>query len=114
MWRPGKLRFLIEVKNRFLSGRPRPPENAAPCRAPPVARFATRSGYALPSSPIRRPFLILIDALFSSCLPRSSQMPAMRIERDDLHLRQPGRRAQFVADSLLEGDGFEPQSPPAS
>jgi hypothetical protein len=30
-----------------------------------------RSGYALPSSRIRRHFLILIDALFSSCLPRS-------------------------------------------
>src|SRR4051812_30915827 len=57
------------------------------------------------------PFLILIDALFSSCLPRSSQMPAMRIERDDLHLRQPGRRAQFVADSLLEETGFEPSVP---
>jgi hypothetical protein len=31
-----------------------------------------RSGYALPSSRIRRHFLILIDALFSSCLPRST------------------------------------------
>ena len=32
-----------------------------------------QSGYALPSSRIRRHFLILIDALFSSCLPRSSR-----------------------------------------
>jgi hypothetical protein len=31
-----------------------------------------RSGYALPSSRIRRHFLILIDVLFSSCLPLSS------------------------------------------
>jgi hypothetical protein len=29
-------------------------------------------GYALPSSRIRRYFLILIDALFSSCLPRNN------------------------------------------
>ena len=42
MWRPGKLRFLIGVKTRFLSGRPRPPENTAPCgEAAPIARFAT-------------------------------------------------------------------------
>src|SRR5438105_1504813 len=47
------------------------PGNTAPCGAAPVARFATPSGYALPSSRIRRHFLIPIDALFSSCLPRS-------------------------------------------
>src|SRR5205823_6487812 len=46
------------------------PGNTAPCGAAPVARFATPSGYALPSSRIRRHFLIPIDALFSSCLPR--------------------------------------------
>src|SRR5207244_9492535 len=32
-----------------------------------------RSGYALPSSRIRRHSLILIDVLFSSCLPLSTQ-----------------------------------------
>ena len=71
MWRPGKLRFLISVKNPLPIDRPRPPENTAPCGTPPVARFALRSGYALPSSRIRRYFLTLIDVLFSSCSPRS-------------------------------------------
>jgi hypothetical protein len=33
MWRPGKMRFLIDMKNRFLSGRPRPPDNTAHCLA---------------------------------------------------------------------------------
>ena len=41
MWRPGKLRFLIGVKNLLPIGRPRRPENAALCRAALVARFAT-------------------------------------------------------------------------
>jgi hypothetical protein len=31
---PGKLRFLIGVKNPLPIDRPRPPENAAPCGAP--------------------------------------------------------------------------------
>jgi hypothetical protein len=50
MWRPGKLRFLIGVKNPLPIGRLRSPENTAPCGAAPVA-------------------LILIDVLFSSCSP---------------------------------------------
>jgi hypothetical protein len=48
MWRPGKLRFLIEVKNPLLI---RPAETArkrGPCRAPPVARFATPVGLRPP------------------------------------------------------------------
>src|SRR5689334_15253529 len=73
MWRPGKLRFLIGVKNPLPIGRSRPLENTAPCRAAPIARFATPVG-------LRPPFvthpatlsLILIDALFSSSLSRSS------------------------------------------
>src|SRR5437588_4077893 len=66
MWRPGKLRFLIGVKNPLLSGRPRPPENTAPCGAAPVARFATSVGLPPPfvappatvSHPDRRALLI--------------------------------------------------------
>src|SRR6266550_1754617 len=72
MWRPGKLQFLIGVKNPLPIGRPRSPENAAlagPRRSPDSQ---LRSGYALPSSRIRRHFLILIDALFSSWLPLSN------------------------------------------
>jgi hypothetical protein len=71
MWRPGKLRFLIGVKNPLPIDRPRPPENTAPCGTPPVARFALRSGYALPSSRIRRHFLILIDVLFRIASPEN-------------------------------------------
>jgi hypothetical protein len=80
MWRPGKLRFLISVKNPLPIDRPRPPENTAPCGTPPVARFALRSGYALPSSRIRRYFLILIDVLFSSCSPRSTGCTGARLQ----------------------------------
>ena len=73
MWRPGKLRFLIGVKNLLPIGRPRRPENAALCRAALVARFRDfPQGYALRSSRLRRHRLILIDARFSSCLPRST------------------------------------------
>jgi hypothetical protein len=43
----------------------------SPRRPRPSPDSRLGSGYALPSSRIRRHFLILIDALFSSCLPRS-------------------------------------------
>src|SRR5690349_25153391 len=67
MWRPGKLRFLIGVKNPLPIDRPRPPENTAPCGAPPVARFATPVGLRPPfvahlatlPHPDRRALLIL-------------------------------------------------------
>src|SRR6201998_559603 len=75
MWRPGKLRFLIGVKNPFLSAdrdRQKTRPLAGPHRSPDSQ---LRSGYALPSSRIRRHFLIPIDALFSSCLPRSMVVP---------------------------------------
>jgi hypothetical protein len=49
MWRPGKLQFLIGVKNPLPIGRPRPPDNTAPCGAAPVARFATSLGLRPPS-----------------------------------------------------------------
>src|SRR5437868_4782403 len=70
MWRPGKLRFLIGVKNPLPIDRPRPPENTAPCGAPPVARFATPVGLRPPfvahpatlPHPDRRALLILFAA----------------------------------------------------
>src|SRR5215831_13337343 len=70
MWRPGKLRFLIGVKNPLAIGRPRPPENTAPCGASPVARFATPVGLRPPfvahpatlPHPDRRALLILFAA----------------------------------------------------
>jgi len=40
--------FLIGVKNPLLIGRPRTPENTAPCGAAPVARFATSVGLRPP------------------------------------------------------------------
>ena len=66
MWRPGKVRFLIGVKNP-LHTRP----TATPSRRGPLGRIAPsldsrlRSGYALPPSPTERPILILIDARLS-------------------------------------------------
>src|SRR5712671_3093355 len=70
MWRPGKLRFLIGVKNPLPNGRPRPPDNTAPAgpRRSPDSRL--QSGYALPSAthpatlshPDRRALLILFVA----------------------------------------------------
>jgi len=70
MWRPGKLRFLIGVKNPLPIDRPRPPENTAPYGPPPVARFATPVGLRPPfvthpatlSHPDWRAFLILFAA----------------------------------------------------
>src|SRR5215831_18935993 len=70
MWRPGKLRFLIGVKNPLAIGRPRPPENTAPCGVPLVARFATPVGLRPPfvahpvtlPHPDRRALLILFAA----------------------------------------------------
>src|SRR6185295_7829987 len=70
MWRPGKLRFLIGVKNPLAIDRPRPPENTAPCGAAPVARFATPVGLRPPfvmhpatlPHPDRRALLILFAA----------------------------------------------------
>src|SRR5438105_662878 len=81
MWRPGKLRFLIGVKNPLLSGRPRPPENTAPCGAAPVARFATSVGLPPPfvappatvSHPDRRALLIPSVAQHSSASPTAMQ-----------------------------------------
>ena len=88
MWRPGKLRFLIGVKNLLPIGRPRRPENAALCRAALVARFRDfPQGYALRSSRLRRHRLILIDARFSSCLPRSTYSPRMRIAQAEYERR---------------------------
>jgi hypothetical protein len=66
MWQPGKVRFLISVKNPYLLGRPRPPDNAplpGPRRSPDSQR---QSGYALLPSRIRRHFLIQIDARLAS------------------------------------------------
>jgi hypothetical protein len=70
MWRPGKLRFLIGVKNPLPIGRPRPPANAPLCGAAPFARLATPVGLRPPfvthpptlSHPDRRALLILFAA----------------------------------------------------
>jgi hypothetical protein len=107
MWRPGKGRFLIGVKTRFLSGRPRPPANtplAGPRRSP---GSQPQSGYALLASRIRRHVLIPIDARLSPYLPRSTRQYRVRayarpgvLESDDageLNDRSLGRRVGDVA-----------------
>src|SRR6185436_19811364 len=66
----GQGQFLIGVKNRFLSGRPRSPTNAPPPGARRSPDSQRQSGYALLSSRTRRHFLIQIDARLSPCLPR--------------------------------------------
>src|SRR5215468_7206443 len=73
-WRPGKLRFLIGVKNP-LPIRPTAiaRKHGPLCEAAPFARFGLQSGYARLSSRIWRHSLILIDARFSSRLSRSSR-----------------------------------------
>jgi len=71
MWRPGNLRFLIGVKNP--SDRP----TATSKRHGPLQSRAGRQirdvgwGYALPFVTPPETVLILIDARFSSCSPRS-------------------------------------------
>lgn len=65
MWRPGKTRFLIGVKNRLHIQ----PAAIAGCAAltglAPRLDSRLRSGYALPASQTQPRFLILIDARFS-------------------------------------------------
>ena len=48
MWRPGKLRFLIGVKNPLPIRPTATARKPGPCRAPPVARFATPVGLRPP------------------------------------------------------------------
>src|SRR5438552_10723955 len=91
MWRPGKLRFLIGVKNPLAIDRPRPPENTAPCGAPPVARFATPVGLRPPfvahpatlPHPDRRALLILFAAQHPSCRPETRMLASRRLPTDD-------------------------------
>ncbi|MFL5070094.1 MAG: hypothetical protein ACJ8D9_10930, partial [Xanthobacteraceae bacterium] len=70
MWRPGKGRVLIGVKNPL----PIRPAAIASQRTPPGPRRSPgsqrQSGYALLPSRTWRHFLIQIDAPFSPCLPR--------------------------------------------
>jgi hypothetical protein len=49
MWRPGKQRFLIGVKNRLISRPPRRPGGASLRKDRVVARFATALGLRPPS-----------------------------------------------------------------
>jgi hypothetical protein len=65
MWRPGKVRFLIGVKNR-LHIQPATIASRAPLSGRPASLDSRlRSGYALPASQTQRRFLIQIAASFS-------------------------------------------------
>jgi hypothetical protein len=66
MWRPGKERFLIGVKNRLHIRPTATPDGAVPCGIAPSLDSEQRSGDTLPSSQTERPVLILIVARFSS------------------------------------------------
>jgi hypothetical protein len=77
MWRPGKGRFLIGVKNLPPT---RPAAIASGCTPPGRRRSPgpqRQSGYALLPSRTWRHFLILIDVPLSPCLPRRSYRAAL-------------------------------------
>ena len=64
-------------------------------------RVTDNLGYAVTLARLR-----ILDAL-------AGPEPETRADQRRLHLQQPRLREQFVADSLLEGTGFEPSVPPA-
>jgi hypothetical protein len=65
MWRPGKVRFLIGMKNRFHI-QPAAIARRAPLSGRPSSLDSRlQSGYALPAPQTQRRFLIQIDAPFS-------------------------------------------------
>ena len=66
MWRPGKVRFLIDVKNPLPIRSTTTASQRAPYRAAPFAGFATSVGLRPPSVTIRHHILILIAAPFAS------------------------------------------------
>jgi len=72
IWRPGKLRFLIGVKNALPIRPAATARKHGPCGAAPSPDSRLQSGCAFLSPRIRRHFLTLIDALFSFCLPRTT------------------------------------------
>jgi hypothetical protein len=59
-----------------------------------------QAGYALLPSRTRRHFLILIDALFSSCLSRSKKARANRVERHGAPITVKQGSNPFVAHGL--------------
>jgi hypothetical protein len=63
-WRPGKVRFLIAMKNRSISNPPRSPD-ARLFGGRDVAGFAVSVGLRPPWVANPAMLLILIDALFS-------------------------------------------------
>ena len=103
MWRPGKLRFLIGVKNPLPIDRPRTPENTAPFGAPPVAKFATPVGLRPPfvahpatlPHPDRRALLLLFAA--------QQRQPLRSPTRPTLELIQLPRRPQSQRAAISMG-----------
>ena len=66
MWRPGKLRFLIGVKNPLPIVRPATAKKHGPLQSRAGRQIRDGGwGYALPASQTQRCFLIVIAALFS-------------------------------------------------
>src|SRR6476646_375621 len=100
MWRPGKLRFLIGVKNPLPIDRPRSPENTAPCGDPPVASFATPVGLRPPfvthpatlPHPDRRALLILFAAQHATLAAHAQSRDSARHRGDGLSASQDSRK----------------------
>src|SRR6266478_6169959 len=106
-WRPGKLRFLNRREEPASYPADRDRQKTRPLAGPrrsPDSRL--QSGYALLPSRIRRHFLTLIAALFSSCLPRSSrrggQAPGALPDRVDA-FRGALRRTRVPSEHRLPG-----------
>jgi hypothetical protein len=74
MWRPGKLRFLIALKDPLPIGRPATAKKHGPLQSRAGRQIRDVGwGYALPFVAPPKTVLILIDARFSSCSPRSNR-----------------------------------------
>src|SRR3954469_24158536 len=73
MWRPGKGRVLMGVKNPLPIRPAAIASQRTPPGPPPSPGSQRQSGYALLPSRTWRHFLIQIDAPFSPCLPRRTR-----------------------------------------
>jgi hypothetical protein len=73
MWRPGKGRFLIDVKNPLPTPAGRDRQTTRPFQGHAVRRIRNVSRATPSCRHASGDILILIDALFSSCLSRGNR-----------------------------------------
>src|ERR1700736_691105 len=108
MWRPGKLRFLIGVKNPLPIRPATTARKRGPLRAPPVAGFATPVGLRPPfvthpatlSHPDRRAFPILFAAPSERHVCAVVRVPSVEEEDARLSHGPLGPRAERRVDPI--------------